>query len=176
MTSHVIDTTSGLADHRGMTTTVATSRNPGTVMSRAPWYTTALLVWLDAVIAFSVATLIVPWIGKEFFNWALYGSTIEPAFISPDARDYLRLTLSIVSAVTIGWCVLLAFVVAGPLRRGETWAANAVPVSVATWFVIDSGASILVGFPENAVLNAVFAVPAVPALVACWRSQSRQPR
>ena len=78
------------------------------------------------------------------------------------ARDYLAFVLRVLGAVLAGWAVLLGWL-AGRLRRRDAGAWRATVASLATWYVLDSTASLLSGFAANAVLNTVLAlVLAVP--------------
>ena len=125
-----------------------------------------LFVWIDFVIVFSLVTLLWPPLSEKLFNLVLFGDSAQPAFISPEAKDYLRLTICIFSALTVGWLVMMSLVVHIPFRRGERWAWVAVAGSITTWFVLDSVRSIATGFPENALLNIAFVAGVVPPLVA----------
>lgn len=78
------------------------------------------------------------------------------------ASDYLAFVLRVLGAVLVGWAVLLGWLT-GRLRRRDPGAWRATVASLATWFVLDSTASLLSGFAANAVLNTVLAlVLAVP--------------
>lgn len=88
----------------------------------------------------------------------------------PNAPDrYLRLTTSLMGAVTAGWAITLyvafraAWALDDPIRmylwRGTTAALLA-------WFVIDSGASIATGFALNAGSNTILLLAyLIPVLV-----------
>jgi hypothetical protein len=151
-------TTSSRADRSAMATP------PATIWQA--WLT----LWIEAVILFSVVTI--AWRGlivDGLFNWVSFGDTEAPSDFSAGARDYQFLLFCIVSALTIGFMVLLLFVVGHPFRSGERWAWQAIATSIATWFVIDSACSIATGFWGNAVLNTVLVAGVVPPLVATRR-------
>ncbi|MFN0283565.1 MAG: hypothetical protein ACKVZ6_16540 [Kineosporiaceae bacterium] len=94
-------------------------------------------------------------------SWATVGTT----------GDYVGFVLAVTGALTIGWMVLLWWMVSGPVAHGSAGAWAAVVVSVATWFVVDSTASVLRGFPANAAVNvAIVVVCFVPGL---WLARPR---
>ena len=70
--------------------------------------------------------------------------------------DYVVFVYAVLGAVIAGWMTLLAAVAAGPLRTGEPWALPALTASVAVWFVLDTGASLVLGFWTHAVFNLAF--------------------
>lgn len=130
------------------------------------WCIAWMTVWIEAVVAFSAVTLVWRGVSDGLFNWVVFGSTDTPAEFSPAAVDHLAFAFGVQAAITIGWMVLLLFVVRTPLRRGESWAWRAIAASVGTWLVVDSIFSIAIGVPENALLNLVLALGLVPPLVA----------
>lgn len=125
-----------------------------------------LVLWTQMVGLFASMMLLSRAFTERFFNWVVFGSTANPSTFSPEALDYLRLTFIVMSAVMIGWAALLWFVARGPFRVGEPWAWSALTVSIVGWYVLDSAFSVINNFPENAILNTVFVVGALPPLVA----------
>lgn len=73
-------------------------------------------------------------------------------------EEYVAFVYTVVGSVIVGWMVLLAAVVAGPLADGEPWAWPAVVASIGVWFVLDTGASLALGFWTHAVFNVGFLV------------------
>lgn len=90
------------------------------------------------------------------------------------ARDYLELLLRVMGAVILGWSVLLAWV-AARLRRREPAVWRAAAASVATWYVLDSTASLLSGFALNAAANTALVLLLAVAL-AGMRGELREPQ
>lgn len=129
-------------------------------------WATWMTVWVEATLAFGVAMVVWRGISGDLYNWVLWGSTRTPAEFSAEAVDYQRLLFAVLGAVIIGWMLLLLAVVRGPFRRGEAWAWSAVAGSVAGWYLIDSVASVALGYPENAVVNTLMLAAGVPPLVA----------
>jgi hypothetical protein len=132
-------------------------------------WVTWMIVWIEAVIAFSALTIVWRGISDGLFNWISFGSTATPDEFSPEAVDHLFFAFGVLASLTIGWMVMLLFVVWTPFRRGEPWARRAIIASVGTWLVVDSTFSIVVGVPENALLNVVLAIGLVPPMVATRR-------
>jgi hypothetical protein len=67
----------------------------------------------------------------------------------------LRFSLGVMGAVSLGWAVMLHFIVAEAIRAGKSalplW--NAISAGMATWFIIDCMLSIATGFGLNVVPN-----------------------
>lgn len=73
----------------------------------------------------------------------------EPLFVSAATR----LSVSLLGAVTIGWG--LTIVAAAEAAAGKSL-IKGLTRAILIWFVIDSAASIVTGYPLNAVSNAGF--------------------
>lgn len=69
----------------------------------------------------------------------------------------LRFSLGVMGAVSIGWAVMLYFILFEALQTRSLKAAkplwNAISSGMAAWFVIDSTLSIATGFGYNVVPN-----------------------
>ena len=63
----------------------------------------------------------------------------------------------------------------GSFRRGAREAWLIVAVSVAVWFVADTGVSLATGFWQNAVLNTVIAILFAVPLAATYSACDRRP-
>jgi hypothetical protein len=83
-------------------------------------------------------------------------------------REHVLFVYGVLGSVLVGWMLLVAAVAAGPLRSGEPWAWPALAVSVGTWFVLDTGFSLLVGSWPHAVFNLGF-LAALGLPLAGWR-------
>lgn len=124
--------------------------------------------WLQAVVigvmAFGLSMLLAPETMLRFFSALLYASTgaIEGRF-SAEAVRYIVLVHGVLGAVMFGWGVLMWLVLRGPFRRGQAEGWTMIAVPLLAWCVPDTLFSLLTGFWQNAVLNAVFFVSfAVP--------------
>ena len=82
-----------------------------------------------------------------------------PESIDTDqVRDYLNLPFMVLGAVLAGWSLMMIQIVRGPLRDGSGWAVPILIRSLVVWFVLDTGMSLLLGFPMHALFNVPFAV------------------
>ena len=67
----------------------------------------------------------------------------------------LRFSLGVMGGVSIGWAVMLHFVVQEAIAQGAAgrplW--NAITIGMLTWFVIDSTLSVATGYGLNVVPN-----------------------
>ena len=111
-----------------------------------------------AVLLFSAAMLLLPAQTQMLFNIVAFGGVAYPADIPASAWPYIIFVYRVLGAVMIGWMLAIMAIVQRPFRRGEPWAWWAVTISVTGWFVIDTSASLLSGFPGNALLNLCFIV------------------
>lgn len=79
----------------------------------------------------------------------------------------LRFSLGVMGAVSIGWAVMLHFVVRAAIDQGREgrrlW--NAISAGMASWFVIDCTLSVATGFGLNVVPNLVLAGMYVAGLI-----------
>ena len=73
-------------------------------------------------------------------------------------RDYLKLPFMVLGAVMTGWSVLMIQIVRGPLRDGSRWSWLMLVQSLVVWFLLDSGMSLVLGYPTHALFNIPFAV------------------
>jgi hypothetical protein len=122
------------------------------------WLTVAAVV----VMTFDLALVLAAGSMQRVFE-ALYFTSHTGASLAGDTAAYAAFLEGVLGAVMIGWAAGLLWIVAGPFRRGETWAWTALTVSIVAWFVPDTAFSLWTGYWQNAVLNAVillaFAIP-----------------
>ena len=64
----------------------------------------------------------------------------------------------VLGAVMAGWSLLMMQIVHGPLREGSRWAWLMLVQSLALWFLLDTGMSLVLGYPSHALFNVPFAV------------------
>ncbi len=83
-------------------------------------------------------------------------------------RSYVLFIYGVLGAVLAGWMVTIAGIAAGPLRSGERWARTVLAASLGTWFVLDTGLSLAVGFWQHAVFNLFFLGCLGLPLAGCW--------
>ena len=102
------------------------------------------------------------------FTWLLFDGDYPESF-GPELVAYMRFVTGVLGAVMAGWAVLLAIILSGPFRRRERWSWNAVAISLALWFVVDTTLSLMAGYPENALLNTAIVAGFIPGLAATFR-------
>ena len=121
---------------------------------------TAWITWLQIVLALLfIYALVLVFAGSlagQLFSALGFG---PPASIDIGAvRDYLKLPFMVLGAVLAGWSLMMIQIVRGPLRDGSTWALPILVRSLALWFVLDTGMSLVLGYPMHALFNVPFAV------------------
>ena len=123
--------------------------------SRGLW-----LAWLQVVLAFVLIYALVLVLAGSVAGWMFSALGFGPPqnIVSPELEKYLRLPYMVLGAVLAGWTLLMLLVVRGPLREQAPWALPAVTVSLAVWFVLDTGMSLVLGFPTHALFNVPFAL------------------
>jgi hypothetical protein len=134
-----------------------------------------LLAVTAAVTLFGLIMVALPGVAERFFAWMIFGTDVYPfgpGAVAPlttdpvaDPAAYARFVTAVLGAVMVGWGLLMAFVVAIPLQRGERWAWWGLLVALGTWFVVDTAVSLILGFGENALLNTAVLIACAPGLV-----------
>ena len=138
--------------------------------SAAPRRRRFWLVWLHVVLllvlVYALVLVVAGSIAQPLFSALGFG---PPALIdSSDLSAYLRLPFAVLGAVLAGWTVLMLLVVRGPVASGASWALPAVALSLAVWFVLDTGMSLLLGFQTHALFNIPFAIALGLPLWRLW--------
>ena len=123
--------------------------------SRTIW-----IMWLTIVLAlvfvYAVLLVVAGSAAGSLFEWFGFGP--DDAIDTPEVRDYLKLPYMVLGAVMAGWAVLMLQIVRGPLRDGTPWALPFVSRALVLWFVLDTGMSLVLGYPTHALFNVPFAV------------------
>ena len=117
-----------------------------------------------ALVAFDLGGVPGPF--NEAMNEAMWGRKARP----DEGAAVQRFANAVLGATLVAWSVAIAFVAHVPFRAREPWAWTCVAVSVAVWFVLDTGCSIALGVWPNAILNAVCVVPFAVILAFTRRS------
>lgn len=124
---------------------------------------------LAAVALYAVALVIAgEQMGRLVFDRLGFGLD-QVGDLSPGAVDHIVFVYGVLGAVIVGWTVLLTGIVTGPLRRRERWAWWTVTASTATWFLLDTSMSLVVGQPGHAAFNLLFAIGLGVPLLAIRR-------
>jgi hypothetical protein len=118
------------------------------------------LVWLQiALVGVLLYSLVLVFAGRtagSLFAWFGFGP--DESIDTSAVRDYLRLPFMVLGAVMAGWSLLMIQLVRGPLREGSRWAWLMLVQSLALWFLLDTGMSLVLGYPSHALFNVPFAV------------------
>jgi hypothetical protein len=122
----------------------------------------ALVMLFGVLMVFFNNTLLEP-IGRDNYNSFFEDEPFEA--LSFDELRFQNWVFGVIGTVTIGWGVILFFVVYHPLKRREQWAWNALAVSIIVWFVLDTGVSLYHGVVLNAIANTGFFILFVIPLI-----------
>jgi len=119
-----------------------------------------LINWLQLVIAivfiYSLILVLSGATAGELFS--LFGFGPNDSINTEAFQDYLLLPYMVLGAVMAGWSFLMLQIVRGPLRDGIAWARTFMIRSLFVWFVLDTGMSLVLGYPTHAIFNIPFAV------------------
>lgn len=118
------------------------------------------LAWLQVVLVllFLYALVLVFAGGVARSLFSAFGFGPSDAIDTDEVRDYLELPFMVLGAVMAGWTFMMLQIVRGPLRDGAAWALPALTRSLVLWFVLDTGMSLVLGFPAHALFNIPFAI------------------
>ena len=118
------------------------------------------ITWLQVVIGvvfvYSLVLVLAGSAAHALFSWFGFGP--DPSIDTEQVQDYLRLPYMVLGAVMAGWTLLMIQLVRGPLRESSRWAWLFMVQSLVLWFVLDTGMSIVLGYPTHALFNIPFAV------------------
>ena len=116
--------------------------------------------WLEVVLilvlCYSLLLVVAGATAGSLFSWFGFGPKKS---IDTDAvRDYLLLPYMVLGAVMAGLAFLMIQIVRGPLKENSTWAWNILVRSLTLWFILDTGMSLVLGYPMHALFNVPFAI------------------
>jgi hypothetical protein len=132
------------------------------VKVHSPWITWLQIV-LAALLGYSLVLVFAGSVAGAWFSALGFGPP-ERAGVT-EVRDYLKLPFMVLGAVMAGWTVMMIQIVRGPLREGSAWALSVLISSLVVWFVLDTGMSLILGFPLHALFNVPFALAlAIPLI------------
>ncbi|MEN9802028.1 MAG: hypothetical protein RLZ37_1153 [Actinomycetota bacterium] len=118
------------------------------------------MTWLQTVLlgvfVYSLILVIAGGTAGSLFAWLGFGP--DDSIDSDAVRDYLRLPYMVLGAVMAGWTFLMIQLVRGPLSDGSRWAWLMLVQSLVLWFFLDTGMSLVLGYPTHALFNIPFAV------------------
>jgi hypothetical protein len=113
------------------------------------------VILFGILMVFFNGTLLEP-LGRDSYNRFFEGEAFDALTI--DELRFQNWMFGVMGTVTIGWGVLLFFVVYHPLKRRERWAWNALVVSIVVWYVLDTIVSLYHGVVLNVISNTVFLI------------------
>jgi len=102
---------------------------------------------------------------------------IDPAFwggagVTGPAADYRAWIFAVLGGTMAGWAIAMFALVRGGIAKGLRWAWNAVALSLAVWFPLDTGYSLAHGVWINALGNTVIlAALAIPLAATRGRTK-----
>jgi hypothetical protein len=118
--------------------------------------------WLTAVAAgvvlFGLVLVVAPGLTRQGFSLLVYSSPGRIDAFGTEPARYISLAHAVIGGVMVGWGSALLYATRTLLAKGMRVGWNLVALSVAAWFIPDTIFSLMSGFWQNAVLNAIFLV------------------
>lgn len=115
--------------------------------------------WLEIVLAivllYSLLLVFAGTAAGSLFSWFGFGPS--ESIDTEAVRDYLLLPYMVLGAVMAGWVILMIQIVRGPLKEEAPWAWTFLVRSLSLWFILDTGMSLVLGYPMHALFNIPFA-------------------
>lgn len=116
--------------------------------------------WLEVVLVlvfiYSLLLVFAGTTAGSLFSWFGFGP--DESIDTDAVQRYLRLPYMVLGAVMAGWSFLMIQIVRGPLKEGSAWAWTFLVRSLTLWFVLDTGMSLVLGYPTHALFNIPFAI------------------
>ena len=116
--------------------------------------------WLEVVLVlvlgYALILVVAGATAGSLFSWFGFGP--DKSIDTDAVRDYLLLPYMVLGAVMAGWAFLMIQIVRGPLKDESTWAWTFLVRSLSLWFVLDTGMSLVLGYPMHGVFNLPFAL------------------
>ncbi len=116
------------------------------------------ILWLQVVLGvlfvYSLVLVFAGRIAGDLFTLLGFGPPQTIAVL--EVQDYLRLPFMVLGAVLAGWSVLMLLIVRGPLKEGVSWATGVLFWPISVWFLLDTGMSVVLGYPSHALFNFPF--------------------
>ena len=124
------------------------------------WTRLKFIKWLEVVLflvlIYSLLLVFAGTTAGSLFSWFGFGP--EESINTAAVRDYMQLPYMVLGAVMAGWVFLMIQIVRGPLKEGSVWAWTFLVRSLSLWFILDTGMSIVLGYPMHALFNIPFAI------------------
>ena len=118
------------------------------------------IAWLQVVLLLLALYALVLVFGGSVAErlFSAFGFGPPDSVTSVELSTYLRLPFAVLGSVMVGWAALMIILVRGPLKSGAQWVIPALAVPIGLWFVLDTGMSIVLGYPSHALFNVPFAL------------------
>lgn len=118
------------------------------------------IAWLQVVLSLLVIYALVLVFGGSIAEgmFSAFGFGPPDSVTSVELSAYLRLPFTVLGSVMVGWAVLMIILVRGPLTSGAQWVIPALAVPIGLWFLLDTGMSLVLGYPTHALFNVPFAL------------------
>ncbi len=119
---------------------------------------TKLISWLQIVLGivfiYSLTLVFAGSTAGKLFSWLGFGP--DNSINTPEFQEFLLLPYMVLGAVMAGWSLMMIQIVRGPLKNGIPWARTFMIRSLILWFVLDTGMSLVLGYPTHAIFNISF--------------------
>lgn len=128
-----------------------------------------VVAWIVIATGFELAFL------NQTFLFAPINDAVNAAFwgamVVPDTvQSYQQLVYGLFGSVTVGWGVMILFIVNHAFSKREQWAWKAIAYSVAIWYVLDTGFNLWFGTMAFVIINTVLLAALVPPMFATART------
>lgn len=130
------------------------------------FWTRWLQVMLVLLLAYALVLVFAGAVAAWLFDALGFGPSAEIA--SDAVLDYLRLPFAVLGAVMAGWALQMLLIIRRQDRRGEALAIPMLAIPLGLWFVLDTGMSIVLGYPTHALFNVPFAAALGLPLWRLW--------
>lgn len=122
------------------------------------FWTNWLLAVSAGVVAFGLVLVVAPSVARQGFSLLVYAAPERIDTFGQEPARYIALAHAVLGGVMVGWGTALLYVTKTLFARGSKTAWNLITLSLAAWFIPDTSYSVLSGYWQNAVLNAVFLI------------------
>jgi hypothetical protein len=116
--------------------------------------------WLSlasaGVVLFGLLLVAAPGLTRRGFSLLVYATPLALDAFGAEPARYISLAHAVMGSLMIGWGTALFMITRQMLARGSRLGWRLMALSLACWFVPDTAVSLLSGYWQNAVLNAVF--------------------
>lgn len=127
-----------------------------------------LVVVSCGVMLYSAALILLPESMQQLFRTLFFPILDSGLPFTAEAAAFTTLVQGVLGAVLIGWMTTILMILTTSFRQRQRVAWNALALSIAIWFVVDTGFSLVVGVPAHALFNLIFVVLFAVPLIALY--------